>query len=125
VRAHRQRNPEHGGSKLSALFTFAVVGALIFAAVKIAPPYMDKFQLQDAMTTEARFAIANRKGEDDIRVDIMKKITELGIPATDKDLKILTSPTTVQITVHYVIPVDLIVYKFDLDFTPTADSHAL
>jgi hypothetical protein len=125
VRAPRERNPERGGSKLSALITFAIIGSLIFAAFKIAPPYMAKFQLQDAMTEEARFAIVNRKGEDDIRTDIMKKIAELEIPATAKDVQITTSPNTIIIAVHYVVPVDLLVYKFDLDFTPTADSHSL
>jgi hypothetical protein len=125
LRTRRYRNPEHGGSKLSAIIVFVILGCIGFAAFEIVPPLMSKYQLQDAVTTEARFAIANRKSEDDIRTDIMKKVEELSIPATDKDLVITTSPTMVTITVHYLVPIDLKVYQFTLDNNVTADSHSL
>ena len=125
MRKHRHRDPERGGSTLKAIVVFAVLGFLAFSAYQIVPTLMAKFQLQDAVTTEARFAVSTRKTDDDIRADIMKKITELEIPATDKDLTIVTSPTTVAITVHYVVPIDLKVYHFDMDCNVTADSHAL
>jgi hypothetical protein len=125
LRTRRHRNPEQGSSTVKAIVVFAILGFMAFAAYQIVPTLMAKFQLQDAVTTESRFAVAQRKSEEDIRADIMKKITELDIPATDKDLTVVTSPTTVAITVHYVVPVDLKVYKFDLDCNVTADSHAL
>lgn len=125
MRTHRHRNPQHGGSKLSALIVFAILGSIAFAAYEVVPPLMAKAQLQDAMTSEARFAIANRKTQDDIRADIMKKIDELSIPATDKDVVVTTSPNVVTIAVHYIVPIDLKVYHFDLDNTVTADSHSL
>lgn len=123
--ARPHRNREHGGSSLKAVIVIAIIGCLGFAAFKIAPPLMDKFQLQDAVTSEARFAVATHKNEDDMRADIMKKITELGIPATDKDLTIVASQQTISITVKYTVPIDLVLYKFDLDCNVSADSHAL
>jgi hypothetical protein len=125
LRTRRDRNPESGNSKLNALIVFAILGFLGFAAFQIAPPLMAKFQLQDAVTSEARFAVATHKPEDQIRMEIMKKIAELEIPATDKDVTILASPNTVTITVHYTVPIDLKVYHFDLDNNVTADGHAL
>jgi len=125
LRARPHRNPEHGGSKLNALIVFVILGCLVYAAIQVVPPLMAKFQLQDAVTSEARFAIANRKSDEDIRADIMKKIAELDIPATDKDLVVTTSRETVAISVHYIVPIDLKVYQFNLDCNVSADSHSL
>jgi hypothetical protein len=125
VRARRERNPERGGSTLRTLITFVIIGFALFATFKIAPPYMNNYQLQDFMTTEARFALVNKKSEEDIRADMMKKIAELEIPATEKDLKIINAPTSTQISLQYSVPVDLKVYQFSLDFSPVADSHAI
>jgi Flp pilus assembly protein TadG len=123
--ARPHRNSEHGGSSLKAVVTIAIIAALGFVAFKVAPPLMDKYQLQDAVTTEARFAIATHKNEEQKRADVMKKIKDLGIPATDQDLVIVASQETLSITVKYSVPVDLILYKFDMDCTVSADSHAL
>jgi hypothetical protein len=38
---------------------------------------------------------------------------------------IVASQETLSITVKYSVPVDLILYKFDMDCTVSADSHAL
>jgi Flp pilus assembly protein TadG len=123
--ARPQRNPERGGSTIKSVIVIAIIACLGFVAFKVAPPLMDKAQLQDAVTSEARFAIATHKSEDDMRADVMKKIKELGIPATEKDLTIVSSQETLSITVKYVVPVDLILYKFDLDCNVAADSHSL
>jgi hypothetical protein len=125
VPALRQRNPERGGSTVSMIITLVVIGCVLFAIVKVAPPYMNNYQLQDYMSTEARYAVVNKKGEDDIRADMMKKIAEMEIPATAKDLKIMTTPTSTRITLNYVVHVDLKFYQFDLNFAPDADSHVI
>jgi large-conductance mechanosensitive channel len=125
VRAHRQRNPQRGGSRISTLITFAVIAFAVFIIWKVAPPYMNNYQLQDSMNEEARFAVVNRKGGEDVHADVMKKINELGIPATDKDVTVTTNPTSTQISVHYSVPVDLKVYQFTLDFSPTADGRTM
>ena len=120
-----RRNPEHGGSTLKSVIVLAIIACLAFVAFKVAPPLMDKAQLQDAVTTEARFAIATHKNEEGMRADVMKKIKDLGIPATDQDVTIVSSQETLSIGVKYTVPIDLILYKFDLDCNVSADSHSL
>jgi hypothetical protein len=119
------RPGERGGSKLNTVLTLLIVGFLVFCCVKIVPAYFANYQLQDSMETEARFAIANHKGEEDIREDIWKKVQELDIPAKRENIKIGNSQGSVTISLDYVIPVDLRVYQFSIDFHPHADNHTI
>jgi hypothetical protein len=125
VRAHRQRNSQRGSSRISSLITLVIVAFVVFCVFKVAPAYMNNYQLQDFMAEEARFAVVNHKGGDEVRADTMKKIAELGVPATEKDISVIQQPTSTQISVHYSVPVDLKVYQFTLDFTPTADGRTM
>jgi len=119
------RIPQRGGSKLNLLITLLVVGFLVFTAVSIVPALFAKFQLQDAIETESRFAVINHKGEDEIREDVWKKMQELEIPATKDAIRVVAAQKDVTISVDYSVPVDLKVYKFNLEFHPHADNHTL
>jgi Domain of unknown function (DUF4845) len=98
---------------------------LVFAAVKIVPAYVNNYQLQDAMESEARFAGANRKAEADIREDVWRKIQEIGIPAKHDDIRVSALDGGIQISLNYSIPIDLQVYRFTLDFHPHADNRSI
>lgn len=119
------RAAQRGGSKLNTLLTLVVLGAMAFAAVKIVPSYFANWQFQDAIETEARFAIANRQSEDSIRNDIYKKMQELGIPGKREDIRISLNEGLVNISLNYSVPVDLQVYQFKLDFNPHADNRTI
>jgi hypothetical protein len=119
------RSRERGRSKLNTVLTLLIVGFLIFSGVKIVPAYFANYQLQDSMQTETRFAIANHKGEEDIREDIWKKVQELEIPVKRENIKVSSEQRSVAISLDYVIPVDLRVYQFILEFHPHADNHTL
>jgi len=119
------RESQHGGAKLKLLITFAFLGSLVYAATKMFPPYFANYQLQDAMETEARFAMANRKSPQDVQDDIWKKAQELGIPTTEDAIVVTGQGGAVTISVNYSVPIDLIVYQFSLQFHPTADNHTI
>lgn len=125
IGARPNRNRERGGSKLNLLITLLIVGALIFSAVKIVPAYVNNYELQDAMETEARFAGANRQAEADIRLDVWKKVQELGIPVKQDDIRVSLVSGAVQISLSYTIPVNLQVYQFNLEFHPHADNRTI
>lgn len=119
------RKGQQGGAKLSLLLTLIVLGSLIFIAVKVFPPYFANYQLQDSMESEARFAMANRKSAQDIQDDVWHKIQQLGIPATEDAIAVTSNQGIVTISVNYSIPIDLIVYQFNMQFHPTADNHTI
>jgi hypothetical protein len=102
-----------------------ILGAMAFAAFKIVPSYFADYQLKDAMVTEARFAMVNRKAATDVQDDIWKKVQELGIPAKKDDIVVLSDQGNVRIDVSYSVPVDLVVYQYSLQFHPEADNKPL
>jgi Domain of unknown function (DUF4845) len=107
------------------LITLLILGAMGFAAFKVVPAYFANWQLQDAIENEARFAIASRKGEDDIRDDVYKRVQELGVPAKRDDIKVSLVQGLVTISLNYAVPVDLQVYQFRIDFNPHADNRTI
>lgn len=127
MNAHPARNTQRGGANFSFVMMLVVLGILVFLAVKIAPAYMENYQLQDTMTTEARFASSAfpRKSSEDIQEDIWRKVQELGVPAKKEDIRATTDGQAVSIALDYTVPVDLLVYQFVLQFHPHADSHSI
>lgn len=125
VTARRSRNLQRGGSRVKLFLTLALLGSMIFAGIKILPIYVNNYQMQDAIESEARFAIGNRLGAKDIRDNVWKKVNEIGIPADQDSLKVAANQGAVQISLDYSVPVDLLVYKFTLDFHDHADNRSI
>jgi len=125
LNARRNRNSQQGGSKFSSIMMLLILAAMAFAAFKIVPSYFADYQLQDSMTTEARFALVNRKAPNDVQDDIWKKVQELGIPAKKDDIQVISDQGLVQISISYTVPVDLIVFHHDLVFHDQKDNKAI
>jgi hypothetical protein len=125
LKAGRIRDRQRGGSRFSSIMMMLVLAAMAFAAFKIVPAYFANYQLQDSMTTEARFAMVNRKAPNDVQDDIWKKVQELGIPAKKTDIVVTSDLNLVQINVSYSVPVNLLVYEYNISFRDTADNKAI
>jgi hypothetical protein len=125
LKAGRIRDRQRGGSRFSSIMMMLVLAAMAFAAFKIVPAYFANYQLQDSMTTEARFAMVNRKAPNDVQDDIWKKVQELGIPAKKTDIVVTSDQNLVQINVSYSVPVNLLVYEYNISFRDTADNKAI
>jgi len=125
TRGTSERAGQRGGSKLNSLLTIVILGAMVFAAVKIVPVYVANFEFQDSIESESRFALAGypKKSVDDIRDDVYKKAEELGIPAKEDDIQIVVDQSSVDIDLSYAVPINLAVYQFTLQFHPHADNH--
>lgn len=122
-----ERIAERGSSKLKLLFTLAIMGSMVFGAWKMIPPYFANYQFQDAIQTEARFALAAypRKSDDDIREAVWTKAQDLGIPTKREDIKINIVNGAIEISDDYAVPIDLVVYQLSLSFHPHADNHTI
>jgi hypothetical protein len=125
VRVDRMK--QRGGSKTNLVVTLLVLGAMVFAAVKIIPVYFANFQLQDAIESESRFALTGypKKSVDDIRDDVWRKVQDLGVPAQKEAIEVAVANGSVSIELNYAVPIDLSVYEFTLQFHPHADNHTI
>ena len=120
-RARQQR----GASKLTAIAYSAFVIFGVFAAVKLLPPYIAQYQLSDKMQEQARFAVVNHYSEEQIRDTIFKDAQDLEVPVQKEDIKVLASASVVRISLDYTVPIDLLIYKMQLHFTPSSENKSL
>ena len=120
-------NGQTGGSRLNLLLTLAILGAMIFVAVKLFPVYFANYQFQDSIESESRFALTGypKKSADDVRNDVWNKAQELGIPAQKDAIQVDMNNGSVDISLDYSVPIDLKVYEFTLQFHPHADNHSI
>lgn len=121
----RRVRAQRGEGRFKAIVFTALVVFGAFAAYKLLPPYFAEYQLADKMQEEARFAVVNRHGEEQIREAIFKEAQDLEIPITKESIKVFASLAVVRISVDYTIPVDLLVYKVELHFTPSSENKSI
>jgi predicted membrane protein len=114
---------ERGEGRLKALIYFALLIVGVFVAFKVVPSYVAEYQLKDKMNEQARFAIVNRYTEDQIKDNIFRTIQDLDIPAKRDDVKVQNTSQGIAISVSYSVPVDLLFYKTDLNFTPSTEGR--
>lgn len=122
---------ERGAGKVKAIIWTAILAFIAFTLFKISPPLMDKFQLEDHIRTEARFGAVNRKPVEDIRESIWRKVRDLEMerysspPIRPEDIKVEYMGRSINITLKYKVPIDLLVYQFTMDLTAEAGDKAL
>ncbi|MFZ3215483.1 MAG: hypothetical protein WA192_05415 [Candidatus Acidiferrales bacterium] len=121
------RQRQRGGAKINFLLSIIVLASLCFVAYKLIPAYFANYQLQDSVTSEARFAVATypKKTPDDIQNDILHKAQDLGVPIKREDITVTTDGTLITISADYSITFDLAVYQFTHQFHLQADSHPI
>ncbi len=115
------RRSQRGEGKLKAIIYTVILVTAVFLAIKLVPPYVAEYQLQDKMNEQAKFAIVNHYTEDQIRDILFKVIQDLDIPATRDDIKMANTNHGISISVSYSVPVDFLVYKTDLTFSPKSE----
>lgn len=127
MRAQRVRNGQHGKAKLNFAITIIILGTMVFCAVKVVPSWFANYQLQDAITTEARFATSTypKKTPEDIQGDVFKKAQELGVPAKKEDIKVTFEGNLITISLDYSVTYDLAVTQITHLFHLYADSRPI
>jgi hypothetical protein len=114
---------ERGEGRLKAFVYLAVLIIGVYLAVKLVPLYVAEYELKDKMGEQARFAIVNRYTDDQIKDNIFKTIQDLDIPAKRDAVKVANTHNGLMISVEYTVPVDLMVYKTDLTFSPSTEGR--
>jgi Domain of unknown function (DUF4845) len=117
----KTKNSQRGEGKLKAIIYTLILAAAVYVAVKVVPIYVAEYQLKDKISEQARFAVVNHYTEDQIRDILFKTIQDLDIPAKRDDIKVENNSHGMMISVNYTVPVDLTVYKTELNFSPSSE----
>ena len=112
---------QRGEGRLKAIIYTAILAGAVYVAVKVVPIYVADYQLKDKISEQARFAVVNRYTDDQIKDILFKTIQDLDIPAKRDDIKVQATNHGLSISVNYSVPVDLAVYKTELNFSPSSE----
>jgi Domain of unknown function (DUF4845) len=121
----RRLRAQRGEGKFKAIAFTAIIVFGVYSAFKLLPPYIAEYQLSDKMQEQARFAVVNRYSEEQIRETIFKEAQDLDVPIKKEDIKVFASTSVVRISLDYRVPIDLLVYKMELHFTPSSENKSL
>ena len=120
---HRQYGKEEGFLSFSALFWVLVLAAGVFLALRLLPPYINNYELQDSINNIALNASYSQLSEEEIMKNVVAKAKGEGIDLAPKQISILKGGGTVEIAVRYSVPVDLLVRQVVLHFEPSASNR--
>jgi len=116
---------QRGEGKLKAIIITAILIMGVMAGVKVIPPYVAEYQLNDKIQEIARFGIVNHDSEEQIKEKVFKTMEDLEIPATKDNIKVTAGSSRVTIAVDYTVPVDILFYHVELHFTPNSENRSL
>ena len=122
---HSGLGSQRGEGKLKAIIITAILIMGVMAGVKVIPPYVAEYQLNDKIQEIARFGIVNHDSEESIKEKVFKTMEDLEIPATKDNIKVTAGSSRVTIAVDYTVPVDILFYHVDLHFTPSSENRSL
>ena len=105
---------------LRALFGIVFIVAVVVAVFKLVPPYFNNYQIQDAVTDEARINTYTPKSAEEMRETVFKKCRDLDIPVTREQINVQRDGQSVAIWFDYTVHVDLPGYPVDLKFHPSS-----
>lgn len=108
--------------QLLALLVFA---GILYAATQYVPPYFYSVQFNDFVRQEVKYAGSARKTTDQVRAAIVQRASELNIDVGPRDVRIRRRGPTFVLDVEYGFPIDLRVYRHELQFHTTESGEII
>ena len=104
---------QRGEGKLGVLIWLAVLGAGIFAAVRIVPMKVAVMELHDFADSQVQLAGAGATvHEGKLAESIVSKARSLDLPLERKQLKLEVGPNEIRLRMAYEVHIDLAVYDW-------------
>ena len=109
---------------LRAILGVAFFVVVVYGMWLMVPPYFHNYQLQDAITEEARINTYTPKSEDEMRETIWRKAKEMEVPIKREQINVQREGGIVSIGIDYTVHVDLPGYPLDLKFHPSSKNKS-
>ena len=110
-------------SPTQALRTAAGVAVLlifVLIGVLLVPPYIQNWKLQRFVNELHDDPALVKLPPDAIRVRILNRAAQLGLPVHTDDIHVTSADNAVKIEILYVVHIDVAGYAVDLHFRPAA-----
>ena len=106
--------------RFKALFGLFVVVVVFYFLWKVMPPYIQAYQFQQELQSIARNNEYSPLDEGAIRLEVKRKIADIGVPVDPETVVIQKGGGDCTIGVNYTVHVDAYPRPFDLDFHAAA-----
>lgn len=110
---------------LKALIGLVLVVGGSYYGYLLLPVYINNYQLQDYIESEARINTYTNKTEQDIKEGLIKEARNDDIELKPEDITVVRGSGELQISCSYSVHVDLPGYPLDLQFHPSSKSRLL
>ena len=98
------------------IFLLLLLVFAFYAGSQFIPAYFHAFQFNDFIKQEVKFALSARRTPEDVRQHIVDEAKDLEIPIDARNVLISKRGPAFTVEFDYNIPIDLRVYKRDLNF---------
>jgi uncharacterized membrane protein len=113
---------QRGFISISGVFSLLILALTIFVGVKLAPPYVSNYQLQDSIQNIALIASYSPISEEEILRNVISRASICGIDLTSKQVTVHKGAGTVIIVVDYTVTVDFVMRRMDIHFEPSTSN---
>ena len=110
---------QRGFISISGIFSLLMLVSIVFVGIKLVPPYVNNYQLQDSIQNIALIASYNPIDEEEIRHNVLSRASNIGVDLTPKQVTVHKGAGTVIIVVDYTVTVDFGVKRMDIHFEPS------
>ena len=104
-------------------FAVLILALLAVFCVRFIQPYLDNLRFQRYVEEIAQDESSMTRPDDAIRVAVLEKAANIGLPVKAEDVHIWRSGESLRIDLKYNARVDLLLYTVDLHFYPGASAH--
>ncbi len=107
---------DEGRISFGCLFSLILLALAVFVAAKVAPPYIAYKDFESDMKSEVSRAGAHIYDDEVVAKEVVSLAEKNNIRLSREDVKVERFAGQIEITLHYAVPVDLIVYQHDMEF---------
>jgi hypothetical protein len=114
---------------LRLVLGFGVFALVVLVCVKLIPPFLSNYELEDSIKSDAVQATYSTRSEEDIRNVVIKHARDYDIELTPKQVRVVRNGGfgngTLTIEADYSVPVDFPGYSTTLEFHPSSNNKGV
>ena len=113
---HGFKSGEEGKGALGCIFALFLMAVVLFLAFKLGPPYFNHYEYKGEMKQAISRFGARSIPDENIKRELVSTAAKNNIPLNNENIQIRRFAGRINIDVEYIIPVDLLIMKYNLRF---------